>query len=309
MNDSVLAGTGAMGEFVMKALREDRNGVEVTVADQPHRKSQGKAFAEQWKIPLLLDEPRSVPRSTRRRRRDPHDAERSASRSDDSWRSAKGKHVQVEIPMSLSLARRRSAWSRPREDDRQGLHGDAHAALLGAAPRDPPPRSARAPFHLHHMVVETYFFRRDEPQHARRSRDRGWTTCSWHHGLPLGRSRAVGARRCRTSQVWGQKGPDHATLGIPMDITVAMKSKTAAALHAWRCRSTTRDRSAASIAISARRRPRKVYRDSMTDSDGKDVPLDGVPAFDRQDVEFIERHPRRPPARVQRTELSRRRWS
>ena len=31
----------------------------------------------------------------------------------------------------------------------------------------------------------------------------------------------------------------------------------------------------------------KVYRDSMTDSEGKDVPLDNVPAFDRQDVEFV----------------------
>jgi 2-hydroxy-4-carboxymuconate semialdehyde hemiacetal dehydrogenase len=31
----------------------------------------------------------------------------------------------------------------------------------------------------------------------------------------------------------------------------------------------------------------KVYRDSMTDSEGKDVQLDGVPAFDRQDVEFV----------------------
>jgi 2-hydroxy-4-carboxymuconate semialdehyde hemiacetal dehydrogenase len=30
----------------------------------------------------------------------------------------------------------------------------------------------------------------------------------------------------------------------------------------------------------------KVYRDSMTDSDGKEVLLDGTPAFDRQDVEF-----------------------
>ena len=30
----------------------------------------------------------------------------------------------------------------------------------------------------------------------------------------------------------------------------------------------------------------KVYRDSMTDGDGKDVALDAVAAFDRQDVEF-----------------------
>ena len=30
----------------------------------------------------------------------------------------------------------------------------------------------------------------------------------------------------------------------------------------------------------------KVYRDSMTDSEGKEVPLDTVAAFDRQDVEF-----------------------
>src|SRR5437879_6301755 len=31
----------------------------------------------------------------------------------------------------------------------------------------------------------------------------------------------------------------------------------------------------------------KVYRDAMTDSDGKDVELDQTPAFDRQDVEFV----------------------
>jgi 2-hydroxy-4-carboxymuconate semialdehyde hemiacetal dehydrogenase len=31
----------------------------------------------------------------------------------------------------------------------------------------------------------------------------------------------------------------------------------------------------------------KVYRDSMTDSDGKDVQLDPTLAFDRQDVEFV----------------------
>jgi 2-hydroxy-4-carboxymuconate semialdehyde hemiacetal dehydrogenase len=31
----------------------------------------------------------------------------------------------------------------------------------------------------------------------------------------------------------------------------------------------------------------KVYRDGMTDSEGKDVALDDVPAFDRQDVEFV----------------------
>jgi 2-hydroxy-4-carboxymuconate semialdehyde hemiacetal dehydrogenase len=31
----------------------------------------------------------------------------------------------------------------------------------------------------------------------------------------------------------------------------------------------------------------KVYRDSMTDGDGKDVVLDTVAAFDRQDQEFV----------------------
>ena len=30
----------------------------------------------------------------------------------------------------------------------------------------------------------------------------------------------------------------------------------------------------------------KIYRDSMTDSEGKEVPLDAIAAFDRQDVEF-----------------------
>ena len=31
----------------------------------------------------------------------------------------------------------------------------------------------------------------------------------------------------------------------------------------------------------------KIYRDSMTDSEGKEIALDGMTAFDRQDVEFV----------------------
>jgi 2-hydroxy-4-carboxymuconate semialdehyde hemiacetal dehydrogenase len=31
----------------------------------------------------------------------------------------------------------------------------------------------------------------------------------------------------------------------------------------------------------------RVYRDSMTDSEGRDLQLDEVSAFDRQDVEFV----------------------
>ena len=47
----------------------------------------------------------------------------------------------------------------------------------------------------------------------------------------------------------------------------------------------------------------KVYRDSMTDSEGKEVPLDPVPAFDRQDVEFVERDPRGTRTGIERRQL------
>src|SRR5207247_3585693 len=88
--------------------------------------------------------------------------------------------------------------------------------------------------------------------------------------------------------VWGQKGPDHPSLGIPMDLTVAMKSRKGPLFPLFTMAMSFNNKGpfGGFYRYIGEEETYKVYRDSMTDSDGKEVPLDGTPAFDRQDVEF-----------------------
>jgi 2-hydroxy-4-carboxymuconate semialdehyde hemiacetal dehydrogenase len=86
--------------------------------------------------------------------------------------------------------------------------------------------------------------------------------------------------------VWGQKGPDHAGLGIPMDMTVGMKSKKGP-LFSMAMSFNNKGPFGGFYRYIGEEETYKVYRDSMTDGDGNEVPLDSVTAFDRQDVEFV----------------------
>jgi 2-hydroxy-4-carboxymuconate semialdehyde hemiacetal dehydrogenase len=87
-------------------------------------------------------------------------------------------------------------------------------------------------------------------------------------------------------QVWGQKGPENAALQIPMDMTVAMKSKKGP-IFSMAMSFNNKGPFGGFYRYIGEEETYKVYRDSMTDSEGKDVQLDGIPAFDRQDVEFV----------------------
>ena len=79
-----LAGTGAMGVIHMKALKKI-DGVEV-VSVASRTDESGKAFADEWKHSVSLDESRGVHRSSRRGRRDPDDAERACTPTRRCWR-------------------------------------------------------------------------------------------------------------------------------------------------------------------------------------------------------------------------------
>jgi 2-hydroxy-4-carboxymuconate semialdehyde hemiacetal dehydrogenase len=134
------------------------------------------------------------------------------------------------------------------------------------------------------MVVETYFFRRTNLN--MHGQPRSWVdNLLWHHGC-----HSVDIAQWLLDdpswEVWGQKGPDHAELGIPMDLTVAMKSK-AGPLFSMAMSFNNKGPFGGFYRYIGEEDTYKVYRDSMTDSEGKDVPLDPMPAFDRQDVEFV----------------------
>jgi 2-hydroxy-4-carboxymuconate semialdehyde hemiacetal dehydrogenase len=134
------------------------------------------------------------------------------------------------------------------------------------------------------MVVETYFFRRTNLN--MHGQPRSWVdNLLWHHGC-----HSVDLACWILGEpdwaAWGQKGPDHAELGIPMDMTVAMRSRTGT-LFSMAMSFNNKGPFGGFYRYIGEEETYKVYRDSLTDSDGTDVQLDGMPAFDRQDVEFV----------------------
>jgi 2-hydroxy-4-carboxymuconate semialdehyde hemiacetal dehydrogenase len=274
-----LAGTGAMGAIHMKALAKI-DGVEV-VSINGRTEDSAKAFAVEWNIPFAsadlepcIDRP-GVDAVILTTPSHMHPEQTLLSLS-------KGKHVQVEIPMSLNLP------DAERMLDASSKSGTVcmvtHTRRFSSPHREIRRRVREGSFHLQHMVVETYFFRRSNLNMHGRSLS--WVdNLLWHHGCHSV-DLAYWILDEPNFAVWGQKGPDHPDLGIPMDMTVAMKSTTGP-LFSMAMSFNNRGPFGGFYRYIGEEDTYKVYRDSMTDGEGREVPLDSVTAFDRQDVEFV----------------------
>src|SRR5438067_5670789 len=213
-----LAGTGAMGEIHIKALQKI-DGVEV-VSLASRTEEGGREFAERWKIPFYsasleacIDRP-GVDAVILTTPTDQH-ADQTV------MALAKGKHVQVEIPMSLNLPDAGRIVEAAKRSGRICMV--THTRRFSSPHREIRKRIREGTFHLHHMVVETYFFRRTNLN--MHGQPRSWVdSLLWHHGchsIDL----AYWILDEANFEVWGQQGPEHPSLGIPMDLTVAMKSR------------------------------------------------------------------------------------
>jgi len=273
-----LAGTGAMGVIHIKALRKI-DGVEV-VSVNSRTDESGKAFAAEWGIPhysTSLDESLDRPGVEAVILTTP-----SNLHAEQSVRAlGKGKHVQVEIPMSLNLPDAERMVAAARKAGKVCMV--THTRRFSSPHREIRRRIQDGSFHLHHMVVETYFFRRENTN--MHGQPRSWVdNLLWHHGC-----HSVDLAQWILGEpnfdVWGQKGPDHPVLGIPMDMTVGMKSKKGP-LFSLAMSFNNKGPFGGFYRYIGEEETYKVYRDAMTDSEGKDVTLDGTPGFDRQDVEF-----------------------
>jgi 2-hydroxy-4-carboxymuconate semialdehyde hemiacetal dehydrogenase len=274
-----LAGTGAMGVIHMKALQKIE-GVEV-VSIASRTAESGKAFAEEWKIPFhstnleaVIDRPGvdAVILTTP-----------SEQHADQTVLAlSKGKHVQVEIPMALNLPDSERMVAAAKKAGKICMV--THTRRFSPTHREIKRRIKEGSFHLIHMVVETYFFRRTNLN--MHGQARSWVdNLLWHHGC-----HSVDIAQWLVAEpswsVWGQKGPTHPELHIPMDLTVAMKSK-AGPLFSMAMSFNNKGPFGGFYRYIGEEDTFKVYRDSMTDSDGKEVALDPLPAFDRQDIEFV----------------------
>src|SRR5467141_1442296 len=267
-----------MGAIHMKALKKI-DGVEV-VSINSRTDESGKAFATEWGIPHCstkleecIDRPGvdSVILTTP-----------SSMHADQTLLAlSRGKHVQVEIPMSLNLP------------DATRMVGAAktagkicmitHTRLFSSPHREILLRMQEGTFHLQHMVVETYFFRRTNLN--MHGQPRSWVdNLLWHHGCHSV-DLAYWILNEPDFEVWGQKGPDHPVLGIPMDMTVGMRSRKGP-LFTMAMSFNNKGPFGGFYRYIGEEETYKVYRDSMTDSGNQEVALDPTPAFDRQDIEF-----------------------
>src|SRR6266516_4315594 len=273
-----LAGTGAMGVIHMKALKKIPD-VEV-VSVNSRTEESGQAFAAEWGIPYSstsLEESLDRPGVDAVILTTP-----SAMHGDQTVMAlGRGKHVQVEIPMSLNLPDAQRIVEAARTSGKTCMV--THTRRFSSPHREIRRRVREGTFHLHHMVVETYFFRRENTN--MHGQPRSWVdNLLWHHGC-----HSVDLAQWVLDepdfQVWGQKGPDHPALGIQMDMTVAMKSQKGP-LFTMAMSFNNKGPFGGFYRYIGEEETFKVYRDSMTDGDGKDVALDTVAAFDSQDVEF-----------------------
>jgi 2-hydroxy-4-carboxymuconate semialdehyde hemiacetal dehydrogenase len=282
-----LAGTGAMGAIHMKALRKI-DGVEVASVNSRTDES-GRAFAAEWGIPhysTSLEESVDQPGIDAVILTTP-----SSMHADQTVMAlGRGKHVQVEIPMSLNLP---DAMRVVQAATRSGrICMVTHTRRFSSPHREIRRRIQDGTFHLHHMVVETYFLRRENTN--MHGQPRSWVdNLLWHHGCHsidlaqwmLDEPGGELSDKIPNFEVWGQKGPDHPTLGIPMDMTVAMKSKNGP-LFSMAMSFNNKGAFGGFYRYIGEEDTFKVYRDSMTDGDGREIPLDTTAAFDRQDIEF-----------------------
>jgi 2-hydroxy-4-carboxymuconate semialdehyde hemiacetal dehydrogenase len=135
-----------------------------------------------------------------------------------------GKHVQVEIPLADSLADAESVVALQQSTGLVAMCG--HTRRFNPSHQFVHQRIARGEFHIQHLDVQTFFFRRTNMNAL--GQPRSWTDhLLWHHaahtvdlfayqcGAPIVQANAI-------------QGPMHASLGIAMDMSIQLRAASGA---------------------------------------------------------------------------------
>ena len=218
-----MIGEGAQADTHMKALQSVEDVEVVTVAGGIEADMQ--AFAAKWGIPhcsrdleVCLDQPgvEAVINTGPSQLHVEH----------TKLAIERGHHVLLEIPMALNLT---DSEELAALESHSGLTCMVcHTRHFMTGLRALKQMLVDGELHLHHIVVQTYFFRRVNIN--RFGQPRTWKDdLLWHHAC-----HAVDMTRWLLDddqmKVWAQSGPDHAELGIPMDLTIGMKSEHSGAI-------------------------------------------------------------------------------
>jgi|TARA_B100002003_G_C14030777_1_gene496876 2-hydroxy-4-carboxymuconate semialdehyde hemiacetal dehydrogenase len=214
-----LAGEGAMGFNHIKVLQQLDDVEVVTLAGGVEE--DAAAFAQAWEIPhysldleTCLNQP-EVEAVVLATPNQVHAAQAEQALS-------MGKHVLVEIPMGLNLA---EAEHLVDMEEKTGLVCMVcHSYRYSAPHREIVRRVRTGELHLHHIVQQTYFFRRKNTNMF--GKPRSWTDeLLWHQACHMV-DFIYWLFDEPDIEAWAQTGPTHPGLGIPMDITIGMRSKS-----------------------------------------------------------------------------------
>ncbi len=131
-----------------------------------------------------------------------------------------GKHVLVEIPMADSLA---DAEAVVAAQERTGVTAMVcHTRRFNPSHQWIHNKVAAGELNLQHLVVETFFFRRENKNAL--GKPRTWTDhLLWHHACHTVDLFQYQAGE-RATKVFAQEGPHHPELGIAMDMTVGLSA-------------------------------------------------------------------------------------
>ena len=212
-----LAGEGAMGTNHMKVL-QGIDGIEV-VSVAGGIEADTAEFANKFGIPhfsLDLEDCLDWPGVEAVVLASPNQIH--ASHTEMALNA--GKHVLVEIPMGLSLEESRRVAELESET---GLVCMVCHTLRYSPPHVEMRRLVRSgDLDLHHLVWQTYFFRRVNTNMF--GKPRTWTDdLLWHHVCHMV-DYMYWLFDDPDMEVWGQKGPKHPELGIPMDLSIGLRT-------------------------------------------------------------------------------------
>ncbi len=274
----LLVGEGGIAGVHMRVLRK-MPGVEV-ICLVGGVETDARGFAAEWGIPeVTLDLDAALARE---------EAEAVILATPSPQHAAQaerviaaGKHLLCEIPMALCLADAERITALAAASGRVCMV--AHTRRFNAPHRELKRRLSAGEFRLQHLVAETYFFRRENRN--MQGQPRRWVdNLLWHHAC---HSIDLFAWLLGDVEpdVWGHQGPPHPELGIPMDLSLGLRS---------------RDGVLATLALSFNNRgpfggfyryigeeaTLLAYRDELRNHDGELLPLTGN-GFADQDREFI----------------------
>ncbi|MEP6970572.1 MAG: Gfo/Idh/MocA family oxidoreductase [Betaproteobacteria bacterium] len=135
-----------------------------------------------------------------------------------------GKHVQVEIPLADSVQGAQEVAALATKTGRVAMCG--HTRRFNPSHQYVKHRIVAGEFNIQQMDVQTYFFRRTNTNAL--GQPRSWTDhLLWHHAA---HTVDLFAYQCGSPIVQANalQGPPHPTLGIAMDMSIQLKTASAA---------------------------------------------------------------------------------